>query len=129
MKKTIIIIAVLLSAAIAQADSLVSDPSPEHIGAAFEIWQAKKGLTDTQVVATGTTIVLKDMEPDGSVRYNLDSLPSGAFNWYIRAYGYAYIYGPNNTQGGSKSYSAFIPFDFTKRSFTGGVISGLRIAQ
>jgi hypothetical protein len=123
------IIVLSIYAASAWADRLVSDPSPAHVGASFEIWQAAKNLTDTQVVATGKVIVAKDMEADGSISYNLDSLVPATYYWYVRAYGYAYIYGTNNTAGGSKTYSVFVPFPFTKRAVQSDVIPGLKIAQ
>jgi hypothetical protein len=109
------------------ADSLVSDPKADHVGVSFEIWQAAKGLTDTQVVATGKLVVSKTMEADGSIKYVLDSLVPGNYNWYIRAFGSAYVYGPANTQGGSSVYSVFIPFDFTKRTVASGSITGLKL--
>jgi len=125
--QTILMFLLLISTA-AVADSLVSDPVTEHVGASFEIWQAAKNLTDVQVVATGTLIVAKNMEANGSIKYNLDSLPTGTFRCYVRAYQSAYVYGPDNTPGGSSVYSVFVPFDFTKRGSASGPIKGLRLA-
>ena len=128
MKNLMFLVLVLLLPSLAMADRLVSDPSPSNVGMSFEIWQAAKGLDDLKVVATGKMIVSKTCEADGSISYVLDSLVPGSFNWYIRTFGQAYFYGPDNTNGGSTLYSVFVPFDFTKRTPTAGSIKGLKLA-
>jgi len=130
MKKFIVLL-MLLIPTIVFADSLVSDPLSEHIGASYEIWQAAKNLTDAQVIAQGTLVANKPMETDGSIKYNLDSLPAGTLRWYIRAWRarYTYIDGTGKeVTGGSSDYSVFIPFDFTKRSPSSAPIKGLRLS-
>jgi hypothetical protein len=94
----------------------------------YEIWQAAKGLVDTQVVATGKLVVSKLYEVDGSVNYVIDYLVPGTYAWYFRTAGKAYVYGPSDTSGGSTLYSVFVPFNFTKRSSVVGSIPGLRLA-
>lgn len=128
MKRLLIVLLMLLFTSPVFADRVVSDPSTSLIGMEYEIWQGTKGQTDLQVVATGKLIVTKPYEADGSVNYNLDSLPTGTFAWYFRTFAKAYVYGPSNTPGGSSVYSVFVPFDFTKRNIAAGSITGLRLA-
>ena len=127
MKKLVLIL-LLLFPSLVLADRLVSDPSPELARMGYEIWQASVNLSDSQVVATGKMVASKAYEVDGSINYNLDALAPGSFNWYIRSFGQAYTYGPNNTLGGSTVYSVFIPFNFTKSTVVVSSIPGLRLA-
>lgn len=125
---SVLMLVFLLTVSVASADYLVCDPNPSAIGANFEIWQAAKGLTDNQVVTTGKMIVDQPAEADGSIKYNMDSVATGSFNWYLRYYRKAYTYGPTNTQGGSTVYSVpFTPFDFTKYGIATGPITGIKV--
>jgi hypothetical protein len=119
----------LFIGAVCFADSIVSDPQASNIGNSYEIWQAAKGQPDIQVLATGKLIATKPFEADGSIKYNVDSLPAGTYDWYFRAIGFGYIYGAANTPGGSAVTSVFVPFDFTKRTSLSTTITGMKLIQ
>jgi hypothetical protein len=111
MKSIILgIIVVLLSIALASAAPfLVSDPAASAVGASFEIQEK-----------TGAVIAVKPSQADGSIRYDLQSLAVGSYDWQIR-------YVVDNGVWG-KAYSAFVPFVFKRPGSAIDSIKGLRLA-
>ena len=103
-------IIVLLSIAPASAAPfLVSDPAASAVGASFEI-QEKSGVV----------VAVKPNQADGSIRYDLQSIAVGSYDWQIR-------YVVDNGVWG-KAYSAFVPFELTKPGSAIDPIKGVRLA-
>jgi len=91
------------------APFLLSDAVPSAVGASFEI-QDKAGVV----------IAVKATQADGSIRYDLQSIAVGSYNWQIR-------YVADNGVWG-KAYTAFVPFDFKRPGSVVDSIKGLRLA-
>ncbi len=118
----------LFATAVWASPFLVSDPSASAVGTQYEIWSNTKGLPEEMIAVSGKLIISANNELDGSIRYDLKDIAPGECNWYIRyaqSWGY---YGESKTEAGGKSYSIFVPFNFTKRATASGSIKGLKLA-
>ncbi len=111
LKTFILGIFLLLASAslVAAAPFLISDPVPSAVGASFEIQEK-----------SGAVIAVKASQADGSIRYDLQSLAVGNYDWQIR-------YVVDNGVWG-KAYSAFVPFVFKRPGSAIDSIKGLRLA-
>jgi len=119
---------VVVSAFNTNAAFLVSDPQSAAIGMQYEIWSNVKGLPEEMIAVSGKLVVSANNEADGSIRYDLKDIGPGDYNWYVRYsqnWGY---YGVDKTEAGGKSYSIFVPFEFTKRKPVQGPIKGHRLS-
>jgi hypothetical protein len=109
------------------APFLASDPQASAVGLGFEVWENVKGLAEHMIVLSGTMIVSAENKPDGSIWYDMKDVPPGEHFWYVRYFQNWGFYGAEKIEAGGKTYSVFVPFEFTKRSPVVVFTKGLRL--